>query len=58
MVFFRKDILIYGMDYSKFVFSIAKVDTIRVLFSILANKYWPLYQFDDKYTFLHGEIGD
>ena len=34
----------------------AKVDTIRVLFSIAANKEWPLYQFDVKNAFLHGEI--
>ena len=29
---------------------------IRVLFSIAANKDWPLYQFDVKSGFLHGEI--
>ena len=34
----------------------AKIDTIRVLFSVVANKDWPLYQFDMKNAFLHGEI--
>ena len=35
---------------------VAKIDTIRVLFSITANKDWPLYQFDVKNVFLYGEI--
>ena len=34
----------------------AKIDTIRVLFSTTANKDWPLYQFDVKNAFLHGKI--
>ena len=32
------------------------MDTIRVLFSVAANKDWPLYQFDVKNAFVHGEI--
>ena len=35
---------------------IAKIDTIRVLFSIAANKESRLYQFDVKNAFLHGSI--
>ena len=34
----------------------AKIDTICVLFSVAANKDWPLYQFDVNNVFLHGEI--
>ena len=34
----------------------AKIDTIRVLFSVVANKDWPLHQFDVKNAFLHGKI--
>ena len=34
----------------------AKIDTIRVLLSIAANKDWPLHQFDVKNAFLHGKI--
>ena len=33
-----------------------KIDTIRVLFSIAANKDWPLHQFDVKNAFLYGKI--
>ena len=46
----------YGIDYSKTFSPVAKIDTIRVIFSIGANKDWPLYQFDVKNAFLHGEI--
>ena len=46
----------YGIDYSKTFSYVDKIDTIRFLFSIVANKDWPLYLFDVKNAFLHGEI--
>ena len=45
-----------GIDYSETFSPVAKIDTIRVLFSIAANLGWPLYQFDVKNAFLHGKI--
>ena len=46
----------FRVDYSETHSPVAKIDTIRVMFSIAANKDWPLYQFDVKNDFLHGEI--
>ena len=46
----------YGVDYSETFSPVAMIDTIRVLFSVAANKERPLYQFDVKNDFLHGEI--
>lgn len=46
----------YEIDYYKTFYPIAKIDTVRVLFSVAANKDRPLHQFDVEIAFLHGSI--
>ena len=46
----------YDIDYSETFSLVTKIDTIRVLFSIAANKNWSLHQFDVKNAFLHGDL--
>ena len=41
----------YGVVYFETFSPVAKIDTIRVLFFIAANKDWPLHQFDVKNAF-------
>lgn len=46
----------YGINYQDTFASIAKINTICILISIVANRDWPLQQFDVKNTFLDGDL--
>ncbi|KAK3035841.1 hypothetical protein RJ639_032978 [Escallonia herrerae] len=48
----------YGIDYTKTFALVAKINTVRVLLSLVANLNWPLQQFDVKNAFLHGELSE
>ncbi|KAL3627273.1 hypothetical protein CASFOL_028636 [Castilleja foliolosa] len=47
---------VYGVDNSETFSSVAKIDTIRVQFSVTANQDSVLYQFDVENVFFHGNI--
>jgi len=46
----------YSVDYQETLAQVAKLNTVRILLSLVANQDWPLLQFDVKNAFLHGEI--
>ena len=46
----------YGVDYQETFASIAKINTIRILISIVVNWDWVLQQFDVNNAFLNGDL--
>lgn len=46
----------YGVDYEETFVPVAKMNSIRVLLSLVANLDCPLQQFDVKNAFLHGDL--
>ena len=47
---------IFGVDYSNTFAQIARLDTIRLLLSVIAQNDWRVYQLNVKSTFLNGYL--
>ena len=45
-----------GIDFQETFAPVARLDTIRALIALAAQKCWLLYQLDVKSTFLNGEL--
>ena len=46
----------YGVDYQETFAPVAKMNTIHILLSLVANFGWSLQQLDVKNAFLHGDL--
>ncbi|RDX62452.1 hypothetical protein CR513_59211, partial [Mucuna pruriens] len=46
----------YGIDYEETFALVAKMNTVRVIISLVAHFGWNLQQFDVKNVFLHGDL--
>lgn len=46
----------YGVDYTEVFASVARLDTVRELLALAAQRGWEVYQLDVKSAFLHGEL--
>ncbi|RDX60598.1 hypothetical protein CR513_61247, partial [Mucuna pruriens] len=52
----KEEMETYGIDYEETFALIAKMNTVRVIISLIAHFGWNLQQFDVKNAFLHGEL--
>lgn len=46
----------FGVDYFEVFAPVARMDTIRIIFSITAQSRWKIFQKDVKYAFLNGVL--
>ena len=48
----------YGQDYTNTFSLVAKMASVRLLFSMATFCHWPLFQLDIKNVFLHGDLDE
>ena len=48
----------YGIDYQETFAPVTRINIIRILISLVVNLDWPLYQYDIKNAFLHGDLNE
>ena len=48
----------YGVGYTEVFALVARMETIRLVVALAAQKGWPIYQLDVKSAFLHGELDE
>lgn len=48
----------YGVDYTEVFAPVARMDTVRMIIALAAQRGWTVYQLDVKSAFLHGELNE
>ena len=47
---------VFGVDYSETFALVARLDTVRLLLALAAQRSWKVYHLDVKYSFLNGDF--
>lgn len=48
----------YGVDYTEVYAPVARMDTVRMILAMAAQRGWNVFQLDVKSAFLHGELAE
>ena len=48
----------HGIDYEETFSLVARFETVKTFLALVAQLWWPVYQFDVKSAFLNGELGE
>lgn len=48
----------YGVDYKEVYAPVARMDTVRMILALAAQRGWCVFQLDVKSAFLHGKIAE
>jgi hypothetical protein len=48
----------HGVDYTEVFAHVVRIDTIRMIIALAAQRSWLIYQLDVKSAFLHGDLSE
>jgi hypothetical protein len=48
----------HGVDYTEVFAHVVRIDTIRMIIVLAAQRSWLIYQLDVKSAFLHGDLSE